>query len=85
MEATTMWVDIGKQESRGTGMDAQIYLVNSMKKLLIPLDDNSTCIQHLHTFRSNMVEHLHSSFHFLMQLFGCHLDLIIHTFADHVE
>ncbi|MFQ6632850.1 hypothetical protein Gotur_010922 [Gossypium turneri] len=50
-EATTMWADIGKQESRRTGMDAQIYLVNSMKKLLIPLDDNSTRIQHLHPFR----------------------------------
>ncbi|KAK5782788.1 hypothetical protein PVK06_037293 [Gossypium arboreum] len=54
MEATTMWADIGKQESRRTGMDAQIYLVNSTKKLLIPLDDNSTRIQHLHPFRSNM-------------------------------
>lgn len=39
MDPSAMWAVIGKQENRGNGMDVQIYLVNSTKNLLIPLND----------------------------------------------
>lgn len=39
MDPSNMWAVIGKQENRGNGMAVQIYLVNSMKNLLIPLND----------------------------------------------
>nr|POF09438.1 hypothetical protein CFP56_33393 [Quercus suber] len=36
MDPFAMLVDIGKLGSRANGMNVQIYLVNSMKTLLIP-------------------------------------------------